>query len=324
MVALLMNSCKGLRKANKLTQYTKTLLTYIAISSSSSLRRSKTFHYRSSSTSTTIGFVNAFSVNTSPNNNINKKYIKKSTFIQSNNNNQYIIKSSNIIGNTFLFSTSSSSNSEMSNEQQQKTVLIPIADGSEEIETVCIQDVLVRFGAKVTIVSIKENNELICTMSRGIKICADEHINNIDPLINNYNMIICPGGMPGAEYLSQNNILIEILKKQKLKYNPDSNNENQYWYGAICAAPAITLYQNQLIDNDMNITCYPASKFHDIIKDTININDKISKNHNVIISKNCITSKGPGTAIEYALTLGEILYGTEKRIQIAKELLFNV
>jgi 4-methyl-5(b-hydroxyethyl)-thiazole monophosphate biosynthesis len=52
----------------------------------------------------------------------------------------------------------------------KKQVLIPISDGSEEIETTCLQDTLVRFGAEVTVASVKANGELVCTMSRGIKV----------------------------------------------------------------------------------------------------------------------------------------------------------
>lgn len=51
-----------------------------------------------------------------------------------------------------------------------KQVLIPISDGSEEIETTCIQDTLARFGAEVTIASVKHDGDLVCKMSRGIKV----------------------------------------------------------------------------------------------------------------------------------------------------------
>lgn len=52
----------------------------------------------------------------------------------------------------------------------KKRVLIPITDGSEEIETACIQDTLVRFGAEVVIASCKPGGELMCNMSRGLKV----------------------------------------------------------------------------------------------------------------------------------------------------------
>jgi putative intracellular protease/amidase len=52
-----------------------------------------------------------------------------------------------------------------------KRVLVPIADDSEEIETTCITDTLTRFGAEVVVASVKPGGELLCKMSRGVKVC---------------------------------------------------------------------------------------------------------------------------------------------------------
>ena len=59
-------------------------------------------------------------------------------------------------------------------DSTKKKVLVPIADGSEEIETTCITDTLVRFGADVSVASVKPGGELVCTMSRGIKVSHDD------------------------------------------------------------------------------------------------------------------------------------------------------
>ena len=64
-----------------------------------------------------------------------------------------------------LFSTSTSSSLSMA-----KRVLVPIADDSEEIETTCITDTLTRFGAEVVVASVKPEGELVCKMSRGVKV----------------------------------------------------------------------------------------------------------------------------------------------------------
>lgn len=186
----------------------------------------------------------------------------------------------------------------------KKKVLVPIADGSEEIETTSITDTLVRFGADVTIASVK-SNDLICTMSRGIKVMADCSINDV--VDSEYDMIILPGGMPGAEHLKNCDVLTKMLQKQK---------GDGKWYGAICAAPAVALQANGLLDNDNSATCYPAPKFREQI--AAHFHDATSK---VVVSKNCITSQGPGTSLEFALKLGELLYGTEKRDEIAKAML---
>ena len=60
--------------------------------------------------------------------------------------------------------------SSTSNLKMTKKVLVPIAEGSEEIETTCITDTLTRFGAEVTVASVMEGGELLCKMSRGIKV----------------------------------------------------------------------------------------------------------------------------------------------------------
>jgi hypothetical protein len=62
-------------------------------------------------------------------------------------------------------------------QMSTKRVLVPIADGSEEIETTCITDTLTRFGASVTVASVMP--DLVCTMSRGIKVCYHDYIPNL-------------------------------------------------------------------------------------------------------------------------------------------------
>lgn len=104
------------------------------------------------------------------------------------------------------FSTNSSLNMSSS-----KTVLVPIADGSEEIETTCITDTLTRFGADVTVASVQTS--LTCTMSRGIKIQADCSIS--EAATKDWDLIALPGGMPGAEHLRDSKDLAELLAKQK-------------------------------------------------------------------------------------------------------------
>jgi protein deglycase len=93
----------------------------------------------------------------------------------------------------------------------KKSVLVPIADGSEEIETTCITDTLTRFGADVTVASVQSS--LVCTMSRGIKILADCTI--AEAAMKEWDLIALPGGMPGAEHLRDSKVLIDLLKKQK-------------------------------------------------------------------------------------------------------------
>lgn len=78
-------------------------------------------------------------------------------------------------------------------------------------------------------------------------------------------------------------------------------------------APAVALASNGLINQGAPSTCYPAPKFREKLSNAVD-----SK---VVVTGNLITSQGPGTALDFALQLGEALYGKEKRDAIAKEML---
>ena len=67
------------------------------------------------------------------------------------------------------------STSDTTTQVSKKRVLVPIADDSEEIETTCITDVLARFGADVVVASVKSDGDLVCKMSRGIKVKEEEY-----------------------------------------------------------------------------------------------------------------------------------------------------
>ena len=112
--------------------------------------------------------------------------------------------------------------------------------------------------------------------------------------------------MPGAEHLRDSEPLIDLIKKQKASGK---------LYGAICAAPAVALASQGLIDEDATSTCYPAPGFREKL-------NKISDDA-VVVADNLITSQGPGTALKFALELGEKLFGKEKRDEIAKQMLVD-
>jgi len=180
-----------------------------------------------------------------------------------------------------------------------KTVLIPMADGVEEIEAVCLIDTLRRAKVDVTVASVKDT--LHITASRGVKICADVLIS--DCKNQAYDMIALPGGMPGATHLSQSNILISMLKQQK---------KTGRWYAAICAAPAEVLQPNGLLEG-IKATCYPAMLNQ--------LDPEYASQAGVIIDQTCITGQGPGFAILFALTLVEVLCGQPERQAIAQAML---
>ncbi len=179
-----------------------------------------------------------------------------------------------------------------------KTVLVPIADGVEEIETVSVIDVLRRAGAEVTVAAT--GDDLQVKASRGVNLVADQHIR--DCANRTYDLIAIPGGMPGAENLRDSPELTSLLKKQK---------EEQRYHAAICAAPAVVFQSHGLISG--KATCHPNF--------TEQLSNQEEVNSRVVVDGMCITSRGPGTALEFALKLVEILYDQEKMEEVAAPML---
>lgn len=181
-------------------------------------------------------------------------------------------------------------------------VLIPIANGSEEIEAVTLIDLWVRAGADVTVASCNDDGSLCCLMSRGVKLHADIHIDAL--LDNRFDLIALPGGMPGAQHLYESRSLTELLKQQRLE---------QRWLAAICAAPAVVLLPHQLLGD--RATCHPAFQSR-LSEHTLEASSPVVIDEQAKV----VTSQGPGTAMVFTLTLIELLLGNEKRQEIEQPL----
>lgn len=175
-----------------------------------------------------------------------------------------------------------------------KKVLVPVADGTEELEAVGIIDVLRRAEAVVTVASV---GKLQITASRGVKLIADTLIS--DCVETQYDLVVLPGGIPGADNLRDSGELTGILKRQ---------NEKGRFFGAICASPAVILEHHGLLKG-RKATCHPA--FADRLSNTDEIKSR------VVVDGNCITSQGAGTVIDFALKLVELLYGKKRRQAVA-------
>lgn len=182
-----------------------------------------------------------------------------------------------------------------------KKVLIPIANGTEEMEAVIIIDILRRAGIHVTIIS----DDDIVTCSRGVKIIPDIKYDqlNTDEI---YDAIALPGGVQGVENFIANEKLIAILKKHK---------QNEALISAICAAPKV-LKHSQLLQENQEITSHPSIK--NILQNYNYKNDKF------VLSNNILTSQGAGTAFDFSLKLVELLIGSEKAEEIKKAIVFNM
>jgi 4-methyl-5(b-hydroxyethyl)-thiazole monophosphate biosynthesis len=183
----------------------------------------------------------------------------------------------------------------------KKRVLVPICDGSEEIETTCITDTLVRCGAEVVLASVHPDGNLKCKMSRGVNFLADMTI--AEASTQSWDLIALPGGMPGASHLAASAQLTSLLQNQI---------SEKKLYGAICAAPAVALASQNMI-NEAGATCYPAPAFRDALEG--------ASDDKVVVQGNLVTSQGPGTALLFGLQLGEELFGKEVADKVAKEML---
>ncbi|WDP92808.1 MAG: DJ-1/PfpI family protein [Desulfobacter sp.] len=170
-----------------------------------------------------------------------------------------------------------------------KQVLVPLAQGIEEMEAITIIDVLRRAGAEVTAASVDQEDILA---ARGTRIIADCLIS--DCMDKEFDLIALPGGIPGAENLKASPELAQLLKAQAA---------SKRYYGAICASPAVVLHHHGLVRPGA-VTCHPGF--------THMIDSGNTQDADVVMDGNCITSRGAGTVLAFALRLVEILYSREK------------
>lgn len=187
----------------------------------------------------------------------------------------------------------------------ENNVLVPIADGSEEIEAVSIIDTLRRAELDVTVARVggDATGELTVTASRGVVLAADTEMASCEGRI--FAAIALPGGMPGAEHLRDDVVLTAMLKDQR---------KSGRLVAAICASPAVVLAHHDLI-GDLRATCYPS------LMDRLPAAARSAEK--VVRMGNLITSRGPGTALLFALEIVDYLCGPETRADIAAQMLLE-
>ncbi|KAK8813240.1 hypothetical protein WA158_002832 [Blastocystis sp. Blastoise] len=177
-------------------------------------------------------------------------------------------------------------------------ILVAIANGSEELESIAIIDVLRRASLDVVVASVESTKRVV--MSKSVPITADHLLADVSN--DDYDAIVLPGGMPGAENLSNCSLLINMLKQQK---------ESGKWICAICASPAVVFQTHGLID-DVKATAYPG--FQKKLSNPVS-------SEKVVVDKNVITSQGPGTAIDFALEIVHQIAGSSVMKSVKKGLL---
>jgi len=177
-------------------------------------------------------------------------------------------------------------------------ITVHLAEGFEEIEAVTIVDVLRRGGIQASFVSMEK--EKTVRGAHGILIEADITFEMADYAL--CNMIVLPGGMPGTKHLAENEGLMIKIK--------EFDKQGKY-LAAVCAAPMVFGAANIL--NGKNATIYPGMEAY--LKGA-----KLSTNK-VVVDGNVITSRGPGTAMEFALTIVGTLVGQAVSDKLRKDLI---
>lgn len=172
------------------------------------------------------------------------------------------------------------------------------AEGFEEIEALTIVDVLRRADFHIEMVSVTGNREV--TGAHAITIVTDTLIESIQP--DTADILILPGGMPGALNLSKHKLLVTMLQKQ---------NSNKKLIAAICAAPFVLGELGILQKKEA--TCYPGYESK--------LQGAIVQNKPVVISDNIITGNGPGAALAFSYAIVSKFKGDTIANTLAKQMM---
>ncbi|MFC7776263.1 protein deglycase YajL [Pantoea sp. GCM10028869] len=182
------------------------------------------------------------------------------------------------------------------------SVLVCLAHGSEETEAVTTIDLLVRGGLSVTTASVESDGtrEIVC--SRGVRLLADAPL--VEVADNDYDAIVLPGGLKGAETFRDSPLLVETVRQFHL---------SSKIVAAICAAPGTVLVAHDLFPVG-NMTGFPGLR--DTIPDSKWMERRVVWDPRV----NLLTSQGPGTAMDFALKLIDLLVNKETAREVASQL----
>ena len=183
-----------------------------------------------------------------------------------------------------------------------KKVYIFFADGFEDIEGLTVVDLLRRAGIDIKTVSIKETTQI--QTSHGITMLTDTTFSETD--FTDADMLVLPGGMPGTKYLAAYKPLPDLLT--------DFNSKGKK-IAAICAAPSV--FSGLGFLKGKKATSYPS--FMEVIaKDGAQTSED-----SVVVDGNITTSRGLGTAIDFALSLIAQLENDEKAKEIAESVVYS-
>ena len=179
-------------------------------------------------------------------------------------------------------------------------VIVLLAEGFEELEAFAPVDLLRRAGATVQTVSITENTTV--TGARGIPAVADTTLFKAD--LEQMDLLILPGGYPGYVNLGNSEAVRQLIV---------NTHQAGKTVAAICGAPSVLGALGLL--KDKKATCYPGMEAE--------LHCKEISLEKVVEDSNIITSRGAGTAIDFALKLVERAVSPEKAKEVAESIVYQ-
>jgi 4-methyl-5(b-hydroxyethyl)-thiazole monophosphate biosynthesis len=180
--------------------------------------------------------------------------------------------------------------------------LVFLATGFEEIETVTVVDILKRAGVDVTVAGLTPN---VTEGKHGMRIVPDNSIDDVK--VEDFDAVVVPGGNPGYKNLRKDPRVVAMIKK--------AFGSNKL-VAAICAGP--TVLSDAGILNGKACTIYPG------MDEELEAGGGKPKHEMVVVDGNIITSRGPATALPFALTLAEKLAGKQVAEAVSKRTLANI
>ncbi len=178
------------------------------------------------------------------------------------------------------------------------SVLIPLAEGCEELEAVTLIDLLRRAQIEVITAGLKPG-PVRC--SRQTVLVPDVELDAV--LERDFDLIVLPGGLPGTTNLDADPRIHQLLKR---------HHEQGRYTAAICAAPQVLAHAGLL--QGKSATSYPGVLSARDYPEVRVLESPVVRDGQVI------TSRGPGTAMDFALQLIEVLAGSDRRQEVEAQL----
>lgn len=178
-------------------------------------------------------------------------------------------------------------------------VLVPVANGTEEMEAVITVDLLRRAQWSVVVAGVDEG---VITASRGVKLVPDAAWEDLDTA--RYDILVIPGGAPGVERFLQFQPLLQTVRQF---------HQAGKWVGAVCAGPLVLQAAGILAGR--KATCHPGVAGRLVVT--------ARRDEPTVIDGHIITSQGAGTTFDFTLTLISLVEDTARAEAIADAIVLD-